>query len=65
MILSKPIAKLGYRLILLLCIDSWRVHSELNLVKEKLDRVLTHVDYNATKLGRIEKHLGVKKPKNE
>ena len=50
---------------LLLCIDSWRVHSELNLVKEKLDRVLTHVDYNATKLGRIEKHLGVKKPKSE
>ena len=50
---------------LLLCIDSWRVHSELNLVKEKLERVLTHVDYNATKLGRIEKHLGVKKPKSE
>lgn len=50
---------------LLVCIDSWRVHSELNLVKEKLDRVLTHVDYNATKLGRIEKHLGVKKPKSE
>jgi DNA repair exonuclease SbcCD ATPase subunit len=50
---------------LLLCIDLWRTHSELNLVKEKLDRVLTKVDYNATKLGRIEKHLGVKKPKSE
>jgi hypothetical protein len=48
---------------LLFCIDSWRTHSDLNLVNEKLDRVLTHVDYNATKLGRIEKHLGVKKPK--
>jgi hypothetical protein len=50
---------------LLFFIDSWRVHSELDRVNERLDRVLTHVDYNATKLGRIEKHLGVKKPKSE
>jgi hypothetical protein len=50
---------------LLFFIDSWRVHSELDRVSERLDRVLTHVDYNATKLGRIEKHLGVKKPKSE
>jgi hypothetical protein len=51
-------------LALIFCIDSWRTHSDLNLVSEKLDRVLTKVDYNATKLGRIEKHLGVKKPKD-
>lgn len=50
---------------LLFCIDSWRVHSELDRVSEKLDNVLTKVGYNATKLGRIEKHLGVKKPKSE
>jgi hypothetical protein len=50
---------------LLFCIDSWRVHSDLNRVSAKLDRVLTNVDYNATKLGRIEKHLGVKKPKSK
>jgi DNA repair exonuclease SbcCD ATPase subunit len=48
---------------LLFCIDSWRTHSDLNRVSEQLDRVLTKVDYNATKLGRIERHLGVKKPK--
>jgi hypothetical protein len=48
---------------LLFCIDSWRVHSELERVSKKLDNVLTQVGYNATKLGRIEKHLGVKKPK--
>mgnify|MGYP000423837171 CR=1 FL=1 len=48
---------------LLVSIDSWRTRSDLNLVNEKLERVFTHVDYNATKLGRIEKHLGVKKPK--
>jgi hypothetical protein len=52
-------------LALLFGIDSWRTHSDLNRVSEQLDRVLTKVDYNATKLGRIEKHLGVKKPKNE
>jgi hypothetical protein len=50
-------------LALLFSIDSWRTHSDLNRVSEQLDRVLTKVDYNATKLGRIEKHLGVKKPK--
>jgi hypothetical protein len=52
-------------LALLFGIDSWRTHSDLNRVSEQLDRVLTKVDYNATKLGRIEKHLGVKKPKSE
>jgi hypothetical protein len=52
-------------LALIFCIDSWRTHSDLDLVRERLDRVLTKVDYNATKLGRIEKHLGVKKPKSE
>ena len=52
-------------LALLFGIDSWRTHSDLSRVSEQLDRVLTKVDYNATKLGRIEKHLGVKKPKSE
>jgi hypothetical protein len=52
-------------LALLFGIDSWRTHSDLNRVSEQLDRVLTKVDYNATKLGRIEKHLGVKKPKSD
>lgn len=50
-------------LALIFCVDSWRTHSDLNRVSEQLDRVLTKVDYNATKLGRIERHLGVKKPK--
>ena len=50
---------------LLFGVDSWRVHSELNRVNQQLEQVLKHVDYNATKLGRIEKHLGVKKPKSE
>ncbi len=52
-------------LALIFCIDSWRTHSDLNRVSEQLNRVLTKVDYNATKLGRIEKHLGVKKPKSD
>jgi hypothetical protein len=52
-------------LTLFFSIDSWRTHSDLNRVSEQLARVLTKVDYNATKLGRIEKHLGVKKPKNQ
>jgi hypothetical protein len=50
---------------LLFGIDSWQTHSKLDRVSERLERVLTKVDYNATKLGRIEKHLGVKKPKSE
>lgn len=52
-------------LALVFCIDSWRTHSDLDRVSGKLDNVLTKVGYNATKLGRIEKHLGVKKPKGE
>jgi hypothetical protein len=52
-------------LALVFCIDSWRTHSDLDRVNGKLDNVLTKVGYNATKLGRIEKHLGVKKPKGE
>jgi hypothetical protein len=48
---------------LLFCIDSWRTHSDLERVSKKLDNVLTKVGHNATKLERIEKHLGVKKPK--
>jgi ribosomal protein S9 len=52
-------------LMLLVCIDSWRVHSELNQISDQLERVLTNVGYNATKLGRIEKHLGIRRPKDE
>jgi hypothetical protein len=48
---------------LLIGIDSWRTHSDLDRVSKKLDNVLTKVGHNATKLERIEKHLGVKKPK--
>jgi hypothetical protein len=48
---------------LLIGIDSWRTHSDLERVSKKLDNVLTKVGHNATKLERIEKHLGVKKPK--
>ena len=59
------ILSLGVFLGLWFCIDLWRVHSDLNRVSEQLERVLTKVDYNATKLGRIEKHLGAKKTKSE
>jgi hypothetical protein len=53
-------------LALVFCIDSWRTHSDLvDRVSGKLENVLVKVGYNATKLGRIEKHLGVKKPKGE
>jgi hypothetical protein len=52
-------------LALIFCIDSWRTHSDLDRVSGKLENVLVKVGYNATKLGRIEKHLGVKKPKGE
>jgi hypothetical protein len=52
-------------LALVFYIDSWWTHSDLDQVSGKLDNVLTKVGYNATKLGRIEKHLGVKKPKGE
>ncbi len=57
-------------IITVVAIDSWRTHSKLNQVmeelrstNEKIADMSEKVGYNTTKLGRIEKYLGIKRTK--
>lgn len=60
----------GIFILLFMVTDSWRMHSELSQVREdlrsatdKISDMSEKVGYNTVKLGRIEKHLGIKPKK--
>jgi flagellar biosynthesis chaperone FliJ len=57
-------------ILLIMQFDSWRMHSDLNRVTEdlrsateKIADISEKVGYDTVKLGRIEKHLGIKPKK--
>lgn len=57
-------------IVIVVAIDSWRTHSDLNIAieylrsaNEQIADISVKVGYDTVKLGRIEKHLGIKKIK--
>jgi hypothetical protein len=57
-------------IVIVVAIDSWRTHSDLDLAieylrsaNEQIADISVKVGYDTVKLGRIEKHLGIKRIK--